>query len=98
MDREMRRQFLKDYARIRRAEGRGSSDPEYFRALPYRDLTGKNAGQWEIRARTYRHFENLILPSIEKEAGRPLDILDLGAGNGWMSYRLSLRDHRPVAL
>lgn len=98
MDREMRRQFLKDYSRIRRAEGRGSSDPEYFRALPYRDLTGKNSGQWAIRARTWTHFERFVLAQIEKETARPLDILDMGAGNGWMSYRLALRDHRPVAL
>jgi ubiquinone/menaquinone biosynthesis C-methylase UbiE len=98
MDREMRRQFLKDYSRIRRAEGRGSDDPEYFRALPYRDLTGKNSRQWSIRARTYGHFERLVLAEIEKETARPLDILDAGAGNGWMSYRLTLRDHKPVAL
>jgi SAM-dependent methyltransferase len=98
MDREMRRQFLKDYSRIRSAEGRGSDDPAYFRALPFRDLTGKNSGQWSIRARTWKHFETFVLTDIEKEAGRPLDILDLGSGNGWMSYRLTLRDHKPVAL
>lgn len=98
MDRETRRQFLKDYSRIRRAEGRGSPDPEYDRALPYRDLTAKNSAQWAIRAKSYRHFEGRVLPAIEKEAGRPLDILDLGAGNGWMSHRLSLREHRLVAL
>ncbi|HWE51870.1 MAG TPA: class I SAM-dependent methyltransferase [Bryobacteraceae bacterium] len=98
MDGDIRRQFLKDYSRIRRAEGRGSSDPEYYRALPYRDLTGKNSAQWAIRARSYRYFESRVLPAIEKEARRPLDILDLGAGNGWMSYRLALRNHRTVAL
>jgi ubiquinone/menaquinone biosynthesis C-methylase UbiE len=95
---EMRHLFLKDYSRIRRAEGRGSDDPEYFRALPYRDITGKNSAQWSIRARTYQHFERNILAEIEKEIVRPLDILDLGAGNGWMSYRLTLRQHKPVAL
>jgi ubiquinone/menaquinone biosynthesis C-methylase UbiE len=98
MDREMRRQFVEDYSRIRRAEGRGSDDPEYFRALPYRDLTGKNSGQWSIRARTWQHFEKFVLSEIEMRARRPLDILDLGAGNGWMSYRLALREHKPVAL
>jgi SAM-dependent methyltransferase len=98
MDTSIRKQFLKDYSRIRRAEGRGSPDPEYFRALPYRDLTGNNSAQWAIRARSYRHFETYVLPAIEKDAGRPLDILDLGAGNGWMSYRLTLRHHRTVAL
>jgi SAM-dependent methyltransferase len=27
-----------------------------------------------------------------------MKILDLGAGNGWMSYRLALRGHQPVAI
>jgi len=98
IDGEMRRRFLDEYSRIRRAEGRGSDDPEYFRALPYRDLTGKNSRQWSIRARTWRHFEDVVLPEIEGETRRPLHILDLGAGNGWMSYRLALREHKPVAL
>lgn len=87
-----RQRFLHDYAQIRYAEGRGSSDPAYYLALPYRDLTGKNSAQWAIRARSYRYFERNIL------GNGPLDILDLGAGNCWMSYRLVLRQHRPIAL
>jgi SAM-dependent methyltransferase len=98
MDGETRRRFLLDYAGIRHAEGRGSLDPEYYRALPWRDLTDKNSAQWAIRARSYQHFEKRVLGAIEKEAGRPLDILDLGAGNGWMSYRLAMRHHRPIAI
>jgi SAM-dependent methyltransferase len=98
MDRNVRRKFLDDYSRIRHAEGRDSDDPEYFCALPYRDLTGNNSGQWAIRAKTWTHFENVVLTEIEKETRRPLRILDLGAGNGWMSYRLALREHKPVAL
>ena len=98
MNREMRRQFLREYSHIRQAEGRGSDDPEYFRALPFRDLTGKNSGQWSIRARTWQHFERFVLEEIESRTRRPLHILDLGAGNGWMSYRLTLREHKPVAL
>jgi SAM-dependent methyltransferase len=93
-----RQQFLKDYAIIRHAEGRGAEDPAYYLALPYRDLTGRNQAQWEIRGRTWRYFERNILPALERTAGRPLEILDLGAGNGWMSYRLALRGHRSVAL
>ncbi|HEY1241532.1 MAG TPA: class I SAM-dependent methyltransferase [Bryobacteraceae bacterium] len=93
-----RQQFLKDYATVRLAEGRGSEDPAYYRALPYRDLTGNNAGQWAIRGRTYSYFERRILPALERAARRPLDVLDLGAGTGWLSYRLTLRGHHPVAL
>jgi len=98
MEQAMRRQFLDDYRKIRHAEGRGSGEATYYLALPYRDLSGANAEQWAIRARSYRYFERKILPAVERKAARPLDILDLGAGNGWMSYRLSLRGHHPIAL
>jgi SAM-dependent methyltransferase len=93
-----RRTFLSQYAVIRHAEGRGSSDPEYYRTLPWRDLSGRNTGQWAIRARSYRHFEESVLRNIERTVGRALRILDLGAGNGWMTNQLRQRGHRPVAL
>jgi ubiquinone/menaquinone biosynthesis C-methylase UbiE len=93
-----RQQFLDEYRHIRYAEGRGSDDPLYYRALPYEDLTGQNSAMWTMRAKTYRYFERHILSAIERGLRRPLDILDLGAGNGWMSYRLSMRGHRPCAL
>jgi ubiquinone/menaquinone biosynthesis C-methylase UbiE len=93
-----RRRFVDDYLRIRRAEGRGSNDPAYYWELPYRDLTGRLSAQWEMRGRTYRYFERNVLSRMEREASRPLDLLDLGAGTGWMSYRLALRGHHPVAM
>lgn len=91
-----RQRFVDDYLRIRRAEGRGSDDPAYYLALPYRDLSGRLVEQWKMRGRTYRYFELRVLPTMER--GRPLDLLDLGAGCGWMSYRLALRGHHPVAV
>ncbi len=87
-----RRRFVADYLKIRSAEGRGSDDPAYYLALPFKDLTGRLSGQWRMRARTYRYFESRLLGST------PQDILDLGAGCGWMSYRLALKGHRPVAV
>ncbi len=98
MDAAARRTFLDQYATIRHAEGRGSNDPEYYRALPWRDLSGKNAAQWAIRARSYRCFERKVLRRIERTAHRSLRILDLGAGNGWMTNQLRLGGHHPVAL
>jgi ubiquinone/menaquinone biosynthesis C-methylase UbiE len=98
MESATRCKFLEDYRTIRHAEGRGSDDPAYYLALPYRDLNGKNAAQWGMRAKSYRYFEQKILPVVENRLKRRLDILDLGAGNCWMSYRLSLRDHKAVAL
>lgn len=93
-----RQRFLEEYRHIRHSEGRGSDDSAYYRALPYVDLSGRNSSMWAMRAKTYEYFIRRILPTIERSAGRPLDILDLGAGNCWMSYRLSLRNHVPVAL
>jgi SAM-dependent methyltransferase len=93
-----RQQFLEEYRQIRYSERRGSDDPLYYQALPFRDLSGENAAMWAMRARTYRFFERHILAFMERSNGRTLDVLDLGAGNAWMSYRLSLRNHRPCAL
>jgi SAM-dependent methyltransferase len=98
MNKDERHKFLTEYAIIRCAEGRGSADAAYYRELPYRDLTGKNTAQWKIRARTFRHFQRTVLARIEKQFGCPLDVLDLGAGNGWLSYRLACHNHHPVAL
>ncbi len=90
--------FLREYQTIREAEGRGSQDSDYYLALPFRDLTGHNQEQWAIRSRTYGFLEQKILPEIEAAAARSLRVLDLGAGNGWLSYRLALRKHLPVAV
>ncbi len=93
-----RQRFLEDYVKIRHAEGRGSQDAAYYFALPYRDVTGRLNDQWKIRGASYRYLERKVLPAIERRAARPLRIADLGAGNCWMSYRLALRGHRPVAI
>ena len=94
---QLRACFLEQYRQVRHAEGRGSQDPAYYRALPYADLSGKNSAMWAMRARTYRSFEK-ILRGWERSAPAPFDVLDLGAGNCWMSYRLALRGHCPIAL
>ena len=93
-----RHRFLDDYIKIRHAEGRGSQDSAYYLALPYRDITGRLQDQWTIRAKSFRYLERRVLPPIEKQFGRPLRIADLGAGNCWLSYRLALRGHRPIAI
>jgi len=87
-----RRQFLEDYARIRSAEGRASASSDYYRALPFADLTGRNTAQWRIRARSFRYFVRRILPP------KPCAVLDLGAGNCWFSNRLAEMGHCPVAV
>lgn len=91
------RRFVKDYERIRAMENRGSASSDYYLGLPFMDTTGANAGQWNIRARTFECFQKEILPGLESRYGS-MNILDIGAGNCWLSYRLALRGHRPAAI
>ena len=90
--------FIEEYATVREAEGRGDDDAAYYRALPFTDLSGRHTYAWTIRAAGYRAFLKSCLQPLEQRHGRPLDLLDLGAGNGWLSYRTAQRDHRAVAV
>lgn len=90
--------FILEYQAIRAAEGRGSRQSEYYLALPYRDLSRRNQFHWAIRSRTFGYIRNKLLPSMETAHPQGLNVLDLGAGNCWLSYRLALRGHRPVAV
>ena len=95
---QARQRFLKEYRHIRRAEGRGSDSADYYQALPFRDLSGRSPAMWRMRAQTYSWFERKVLLPLERRKAGPLDVLDLGAGNCWLSNRLCLRGHRPVAV
>jgi|HubBroStandDraft_6_1064221.scaffolds.fasta_scaffold00250_14 ubiquinone/menaquinone biosynthesis C-methylase UbiE len=91
-------QFMRDYERVRKLEGRGSASPNFYLSLPFHDLTGRNASQWSIRARTFKHIAQDLLATLSGQRGSPLKVLDLGAGNAWMSYRLASLGHQPVAV
>ncbi|MDI3339978.1 MAG: methyltransferase domain-containing protein [Sphaerobacter sp.] len=91
-------QFLAEYTAVRRAEGRGHDLPSYYRALPFDDLSGRFRDDWRIRAVSYQAFVERILAPLEARRGLGLRILDLGAGNGWLSYRLARRGHAVAAV
>jgi ubiquinone/menaquinone biosynthesis C-methylase UbiE len=95
--REYFSKFISDYEKVREKEGRGSASAEYYLALPFQDLSGRNQWQWSIRARTFKYLQRRILPQIEAKRS-DADILDIGAGNCWLSYRLAARGHHPVAV
>jgi len=90
--------FIRDYELVRKIEGRGSSDPDFYLSLPFRDRTRRNSWQWSIRARTFKYIASRILPALAGRVSRPLAVLDLGAGNGWLSYRLTHLGHHPIAV
>ena len=89
-------EFVRDYSHVRSAQGRGSTSRDFYLNLPYRDTSGKNSGQWAIRAKTF----DVVTQRLLTRSARPgmQRILDIGAGNGWMSYRLTLRGFHPVAV
>jgi SAM-dependent methyltransferase len=89
--------FRRAYAQLREREGRGAGGMEHLLALPY-VRTGPWSGQWRVRARTYERFVGSILRPLERAVPRPIRVLDLGAGNGWLSYRLLGRGHTSVAV
>ena len=84
--------FITDYEFIRSAEGRGSPDAAYYRTLPLAPASHPLAAQWKIRARTFQYLTRHVLPHA------PQKVLDLGAGNAWLSHRLALLGHHPVAV
>ncbi len=88
--------FMEDYERIRAAEGRGSESEDFYLQLPYRDVSGRNSAQWHIRARSYDYLLQHVLMQNLLDGGAR--ILDLGAGNCWMSFRLALAGYRPIAV
>lgn len=94
------RRFRVAYGEHRKAEGRGSGGEAELLALPY-VRTGPQAGQWAVRSRTFDRFVSAVLDPCAREVGsrsRPLHVLDLGAGNAWLSYRVALAGHRATAV
>ena len=89
-------QFTREYGTVRRAEGWGSSEPAYYQALPFQDLTGKFPAIWRMRAQSYATLLRHVLEPLERQGA--LRILDLGAGNGWLSNRLAERGHSVTAV
>jgi SAM-dependent methyltransferase len=82
--------FITDYETVRRAEGRFSADASYYRSLPFKDLSGRFAGDWKIRAASFRALTGLLRAESK--------VLDVGAGNGWLSNRLSSLGHQVWAV
>lgn len=73
--------FIADYEKIRSLEGRQSQDSNYYRSLPFQDLSRRFSADWRIRAASYKMLERIIAPGMK--------VIDLGAGNGWLSNRLA---------
>jgi SAM-dependent methyltransferase len=95
---ERLRRFRQAYGEHRAAEGRGAGGEAELLALPYL-RRGPQAEAWAVRARSFDAFSaRVVAPAARASAPRPLRIADLGAGNGWLCYRLRSTGYEAVAV
>lgn len=90
--------LINAYRKVRDAEGWGGDGADCYRALPFADLTGRRPELWRIRAASFRTLLRRVVVRLERRHRRSLLILDLGAGNGWLSGRLAARGHNVAAV
>lgn len=86
--------FRRQYANHRAREGRALRG-DRLRSLPYL-ADGPLARQWAVRARSFDTFVDRVLKPMSSRG--PIDILDLGAGNGWLCHRVATFGHWAVAV
>ena len=91
LDPERYAAYLAQYRTVRAAEGWGSGDARYYRALPAVSRDDPQHAIWRVRA---RHFAELL----RRLPGGALRVLDAGAGNGWLANQLALRGYSVAAL
>jgi SAM-dependent methyltransferase len=87
--------FQRQYRAVRARDGYRPAAPEYYRTLPCVARDDPHAGQWRVRRESYVHLQRHALPALWRG---PVQALDLGAGNGWLSHRLAAFGHRMVAV
>lgn len=86
--------FLDQYRVVRERDGYRSGRAEYYRGLPFTDRHDPQAAVWRIRRRSFARLCRLL----PRRDGTPAAVLDLGAGCGWLSNRLTLAGWRAVAV
>lgn len=96
--RDVFRAFVEEYQIVRTGEGRQVRDPVHLRALPFRDLSGKRRYEWGVRSRSFGSLVQRVVKPLERRWTRPLRVLDLGSGLGWLAYRLARRGHEVAAV
>ncbi len=88
--------FAQAYAEHRAEEGRGQAGEDPLH-LPY-PRSSPFARQWAVRARTYETLARRIVLPLSERLLKPLRVLDLGAGAGWLSFRMVQAGHAAIAL
>ena len=86
--------LLVHYRRVRDVDGYRQRSATYYRSLPYVDAQDPQSATWRIRQQSFRNLTRVL----QRIGRHPLRVLDLGAGSGWLSHRLTALGHVCVAL
>lgn len=86
--------FLDTYNRVRVAEGRGEYDADVLNELPKCPAHHAMAWQWRIRAKSFSSLMRLLAKRLDSGSR----VLDLGAGNGWLSHQLEMAGYLPCSI
>ena len=87
--------FHRQYRSVRGREGYRRSNPDYYRNLPCVAADDPHAHEWDVRRRSYFTLQRHTLRTRGQRNAR---ILDLGAGNGWLTHCLATEGHAVVAV
>lgn len=105
-EKDIHEEFLTSYRTIRAREGRGSTDPEWYRRLPEVAQGSAHAREWRLRSESLSWLKSYLTEGDRTEGNRNGDpplapdswVLDAGAGNCWLSHHLIGWGYRVVAL
>jgi SAM-dependent methyltransferase len=87
--------FERQYRVVRELGGYRHVSADYYRKLPSVAPDDPHATEWRIRRESFAHLQRHALPGVWQG---PIHVLDLGAGNGWLSHRLAADGHFVVAV
>jgi SAM-dependent methyltransferase len=93
--------FLAQYRAIRRRDGHGAMSDADYRRLPDATPPEGNATEWRLRRESWLTLRHLLAQNragTSTSGGAALRVLDVGAGNGWLSNRLCGDGHLATAL
>jgi len=83
--------FLAQYQQVRQQEGNVAHSAEYYRSLPFVPRGGLEFERWYIRRQSFQRLLDLL-------PRHPIKMLDLGAGNCWLTNRLTEMGNHCVAV
>jgi SAM-dependent methyltransferase len=89
-------EFSRRYREARLREGWQPLTLEQALALPEASPAGYPALYWQVRRQSFR----ALMDILAREGPSPADgpVADLGAGNGWLGYRLAIAGYRALSV